>query len=74
MTHVTCKLTAENRDQLRDPTLDNRLWATFTRLTRGQIGGGGAGEKCPVTAADTEHLSGAHSADRGVAELITAAV
>ena len=30
MTHVTCRLTAKNRDQLRDPTLGNRVWATFT--------------------------------------------
>jgi len=30
MTHITCKLTAENRDQLRKPTLGNRVWATFT--------------------------------------------
>ena len=29
-THVTCRLTAINRDQLRDPTLGNRVWATFT--------------------------------------------
>ena len=29
MTHVTCRLTAKNRDQLRDPTLGNRVWATF---------------------------------------------
>jgi len=29
MTHVTCRLTAKNRDQLRNPTLGNRLWATF---------------------------------------------
>ena len=28
MTHVTCKLTAKNRDQLRNPTLGNRVWAT----------------------------------------------
>jgi len=28
MTHVTCRLTAENRDQLRNPTLGNRVWAT----------------------------------------------
>jgi len=27
MTHVTCKLTAKNRDQLRNPTLGNRVWA-----------------------------------------------
>jgi len=30
MTHVTCRLTARNRDQLRNPTLANRVWATFT--------------------------------------------
>ena len=29
MTHVTCRLTAKNRDQLRNPTLGNRVWATF---------------------------------------------
>ena len=28
--HVTCRLTAKNRDQLRNPTLSNREWATFT--------------------------------------------
>ena len=30
MTHVTCRLTAKNRDQLRNPTHGNRVWATFT--------------------------------------------
>jgi len=32
MTHVTCRLTAENRDQLRNPTLGrpNRVRVTFT--------------------------------------------
>jgi len=30
MTHVTCRLTAKNRDQLWNPTLCNRVWATFT--------------------------------------------
>ena len=29
MTHVTCRLTAKNRDQLRNPTIGNRVWATF---------------------------------------------
>jgi len=33
MTHVTCRLTAKNRDQLRNPTLGNRIWATFTFYT-----------------------------------------
>ena len=30
MTHITCRLTAKNRDQLRNPTLSDRVWATFT--------------------------------------------
>jgi len=29
MTHVTCRLTAKNRNELRNPTLVNRVWATF---------------------------------------------
>ena len=29
MAHVTCRLAAKNRDQLRNPTLGNRVWATF---------------------------------------------
>ena len=29
MTHVTRRLTAKNRDQLRNATLGNRVWATF---------------------------------------------
>jgi len=33
MTHVTCRLTAKNRDQLRNPALGNRVWATFTFIT-----------------------------------------
>jgi len=32
MTHVTCRLTA---DQLRNPTLGNLVWATFTLFTIG---------------------------------------
>jgi len=26
MTHITCRLTAKNREQLRNPTLGNRVW------------------------------------------------
>jgi len=29
MIHVTCRLAAKNRDQLRNPTLSNRVWAAF---------------------------------------------
>ena len=32
MTHITCRLTAKNRDLLRNPTLGNRVWAAFTFL------------------------------------------
>jgi len=32
MTYLTCMLTAKNRDQLRNPTLGNQVWATFTHL------------------------------------------
>jgi len=32
MTHVTCRLTAKKQDQLRNHTLGNRVWATFTFL------------------------------------------
>ena len=30
MTHVTCRLTAKNRDQLRNPPVGSRVWATFS--------------------------------------------
>jgi len=33
ITHVTCRLTAKNRDQLRNPTLGNRVWVTFAFLS-----------------------------------------
>jgi len=33
MTHVTCRLTAKNRDQLRNSTLGNGVWATFLHIT-----------------------------------------
>ena len=33
MTRVTCSLTAKNWDQLRNHTLGNRVWATFTFFT-----------------------------------------
>jgi len=31
---VTCRLTAKNRDQLRNPTLGNRVWATYLLFLR----------------------------------------
>ena len=38
MTHVTCRLTVKNRDQLRNPTLGNRVWATSYVLIWGWLG------------------------------------
>ena len=32
MIHATCRLTAKNWDQLRNPTLGSWVWATFTFL------------------------------------------
>ena len=33
MTHVTCRLTAKNQDQVQNPTLGNRVWASFLLTT-----------------------------------------
>ena len=33
MTHVICRLTAKNRDQIRNPMFGNQVWATFTFFT-----------------------------------------
>jgi len=35
MTHVTCRLTAENQDQLWNPILGNRVWATILATFEG---------------------------------------
>jgi len=39
MTHVTCRMTVNNQDQLRNPTLGNRLWATFYTRSAADQGG-----------------------------------
>ena len=33
MTHVTCRLTAKNQNQLRNHTLGSQVWANFTFFT-----------------------------------------
>ena len=38
MIHITCRLTAKNRDQLRNLTLGNQVWATFTLFTTALAG------------------------------------
>ena len=37
MTHITCRLTAKNRDQLRNRTLGSRVGATFTFLSLSRV-------------------------------------
>ena len=37
MTHVVCRLTAKNWDRLRNPTLGNQVWATFTLCVRVRV-------------------------------------
>jgi len=37
MTHVTCRLTAKDRDQLQNPTLGNGVWATFSFFTHANV-------------------------------------
>jgi len=37
MTHGTCWLTAKNRDQLLNPTLNNLVWATFLRTLAASV-------------------------------------
>jgi len=33
MTHVTCRVIAKNQGRVRNPTLNTRVWATFTFFT-----------------------------------------
>jgi len=44
MAHVTCRLTAKNRDQLRNLRSVNLVWATFTCNNQQQVGGKPAGK------------------------------
>jgi len=37
MNHITGRLTAKNRDQLRNPTLCNRVWAIFFVIAMGVV-------------------------------------
>jgi len=61
MTHVTCRLTAKNQDQLGNPTLGNRVCATLpfyrqtARRTRDNVDVGAAPEE--ISAAPVERLT-----------------
>ena len=52
MTHVTCRLTAKNRDQLRIPALGNRVRATFFTCSsdRQSLGHQSSGQVSPEEA------------------------
>ena len=71
MTHVTCRLTAKNRDQLGNRTLGNRVWATFTFFLAARVspavqcgGWRGNGDGRGALAAWRRHRRGAASPDR----------
>jgi len=55
MTHVTCRLAAKYWDQLRNPMLGNRVWATF--LGSGRYGGRCTGGKCLTSSWPDDHVS-----------------
>jgi len=54
MTHVTCRLTAKNWDQLRNPTLGNRVWASFTFSAYGTLVTDEAGRSVSLASDVTE--------------------
>ena len=53
MTHVICRLTAKNRDQLRNPTLGSGVWATLTFLLY-------SADTCTLLSADVRTLDAFH--------------
>jgi len=63
MTHATCRLTAKILDQLRNATLGNRVWATFT-FSKGTlvecIGIYGVGDLCMWVDMGTNFTAGVH--------------
>ena len=60
MTRVTCRLTAKNRDQLRNPTLGNRVSATFTFYQTTKTGRliRRAGRRCRGAGAESQYAGG----------------
>ena len=57
MTRVTCRLTAKNRDQLRNPTLGNRVWASFIFLLICRYGALVRQQTASVSSGSTASLS-----------------
>ena len=56
MTHGTCRLTAKNRDQLRNPMLGNRVWATFNFFIQQSWSRGHRCLHCPFEAVSAKML------------------
>jgi len=75
MTHVTFRLTAKNRDQLRNPTLGNRVWATFylyllvTLALQGTVLNHGLGQTDGRTDGQIAALFNAHTQGREITVL-----
>jgi len=67
MIHVTCRLTAKNRDQLRNPTLSNRVWATFTFLHWRQLANTGRS----FCSASNTNMGGANVRSRSATWLLS---
>ena len=64
MTHVICRLTAKNRDHLRNPTLCNGVWATFTFLLYSILRSGPV--RIPLIKKENSWEGGLHSSATGV--------
>jgi len=67
MIHVTCRLTAKNRDQLRNPTLSNRVWTTFTFLHWRQLANTGRS----FCSASNTNMGGANVRSRSATWLLS---
>ena len=55
MTHVACRLTAKDRDQLRDPTLGYRVRASVTFLCGEGVGAAAAEQRADISALERLH-------------------
>ena len=68
MTHITCRLTAKNRDQLRNLTLSNRVWATEW-LCLQCVHGSKTYRNCTLVVARLERVQSTASSDHAPAAL-----
>ena len=57
MTHLTCRLTAKNRDQLRNPTLGNRISATFSVPFLPFLGNSSDNQLVKIPGAESDYIA-----------------